>query len=139
MQLITLLETAGRELLALQKVVGDNALSAGGAANFASGFASGGTGRSGIGSFGSFGGGVAGITADVTGAGGAASRGLEGGGALHRDVVRLCAVMEITSVLLCTLSMALSQVRVGRSFHGCDIAAYVFMCFVDKSVQKGLV
>lgn len=27
-----------------------------------------------------------------------------------RDAVRLCAVMEVTSVLLCTLSVALSQV-----------------------------
>ncbi|CAN0565813.1 unnamed protein product, partial [Ectocarpus sp. 12 AP-2014] len=27
----------------------------------------------------------------------------------HRDVFRLCAALEVTSVLLCTLSMALSQ------------------------------
>lgn len=118
MQLVNLLETAGRELLALQKIVGDsNPLNPAGK-SFHTGFGAG----TGVGPFGSFGGGAAaGAAASAAavagGAGGVGATGVGGrdGGneaQRQRDVVRLCAVMEITSVLLCTLSMALSQVLV---------------------------
>lgn len=108
MQMVNLMETAGRELLALQKEVGANSSTPGGTSNLPNSFGVG----CGAGPFGSFGGGAA-AAAVVTAASnrGFGSGGGAGGAERQRDVVRLCAVTEVTSVLLCTLSMALSQVR----------------------------
>ncbi|CAM9538956.1 unnamed protein product [Ascophyllum nodosum] len=87
-QLVTLLETAGRELLALQEAVGQNVAVPGGS-NLQNNF-------TGI-TLTSLGGRLGTATAAVTTT---AER--------QREVVRLCAVMEATSALLCTLSMAFS-------------------------------
>ena len=116
MQLVNLLETAGRELLALQKIVGDSNPVDPTGKSLHTGFGVG----TGVGPFGSFGGGAAAAAVASApavaggggvGVGGVGGRDGENGAQRQRDVVRLCAVMEITSVLLCTLSMALSQVR----------------------------
>eukprot|EP00903_Cladosiphon_okamuranus_P015217 g14064.t2 len=115
-QLVALVETAGRELLALQKAVAaaerggalaGDALAGGGSDglqnNSSIGLSSGFGAALGAGSFARFGGGDG-------GPGGATAAAAEAASAeSRRDVFRLCAVMEVTSVLLCTLSMALSQ------------------------------
>ena len=122
-QLVALVETAGRELLALQKAVAaaeSGGALAGGGGGGGSGGGGGlqnnaGTGYSGFGaaggagSFASFGGGRGGFGGGDGGPGGAAGA-AAGAAERRRDVFRLCAVMEVTSVLLCTLSVALSQV-----------------------------
>lgn len=115
LQLVNLLESAGRELLTLQKSVGQSVIGTVGA-GVHNGFGAG----AGTRPFGSFGGssggsGAAGAMSAATNRGfgslgGAAGGGDGGGSGGQRDVVRLCAVTEVTSVLLCTLSMALSQV-----------------------------
>lgn len=116
LQLVNLLESAGRELLTLQKSVGQSIIGAVGA-GVHNGFGAG----AGTRPFGSFGGsnggsGAAGAMSMATNRGfgslGGAAGGGDDGGASggQRGVVRLCAVTEVTSVLLCTLSMALSQV-----------------------------
>ncbi|CAM9948561.1 unnamed protein product, partial [Ectocarpus sp. 13 AM-2016] len=111
-QLVTLVETAGRELLALQKTVAETdgitptataATAGGGGLHYTNGL-------SGYG----FGHGATAAAAPAAAAGVTGSFGaFVGGGGdeaeRHRDVFRLCAALEVTSVLLCTLSMALSQ------------------------------
>ncbi|CAM9536402.1 unnamed protein product [Pylaiella littoralis] len=138
-QLVTLVETAGRELLALRKTVvegggsgggvragGDGGGAGAGVGGLPNGNASSGLGFGfgpggaaavgGAGSFGSFGGGARAAGAGemmsrggVFGGGGGGADGGVGAAERQRDAFRLCAVMEVTSVLLCTLSMALSQ------------------------------
>lgn len=100
---MTLLETAGRELLAFEQIVGERTVVPSGGSLPNSFGADAGAGR--------FGGGAGRAAAAATtglGFGGVAGSGEEE----QQDVVRLCAVMEVTSVLLCTLSIALSQVCV---------------------------
>lgn len=141
MQLVNLLETAGRELLALQKIVGDNNPLKLAGKSLQNGFRAG----AGAGPFGSFGGGAAAAAAASAAAAAAGGGGGVGGGAQRqRDVVRLCAVMEITSVLLCTLSVALSQVlillmhmygAVHISINGVAVSVYVTL---SVDVQSGI-
>lgn len=150
MQLVNLLETAGRELLQLKKSVGESSVIQGQRGNLQGGF-SGRNGANGGGGFGPFAGfgGSAGLAAaaassnptgaSVVGMGGALGRGLGtggmggvvsgvgGGGGVgvggeaerQRDLVRLCAVTEVTSVLLCTLAVALNQVIL--FIHSCFV------------------
>lgn len=94
---MTLLETAGRELLALEQIIGEKTVVPSGGSLPNSFGADAVAGR--------FGGGAGKATA-------AATTGLGFGEEQQQDVVRICAVMEVTSVLLCTLSIALSQVCV---------------------------
>lgn len=103
---MTLLETAGRELLAFEQIVSERTVAPSGGSlpnNFSV--------DAGAGRFGAFGGGAGRATAaaaTTTGLGFGDVAGI--GEEQQQDVVRLCAVMEVTSVLLCTLSIALSQV-----------------------------
>lgn len=127
-QLVTLVETAGRELLALQKTVAETdgipptatpATAGGGGLHYTNGLSGYGFGH------GATAAGATAAAAGVTGSFGAFGGG--GGGdeaERHRDVFRLCAALEVTSVLLCTLSMALSQVRVPCVCFCCSSASH---------------
>lgn len=104
---MNLIESAGRELLRLQKAVADNT-----AFSYLGRGGSQGTGTNRLRS--SFAGGGHFDGSQVSrgfGAGAAVGGGAAAAAERQRDVARLCAVMEVTAVLLCTLSGALSQVR----------------------------